>query len=82
MGSRFENVSMGMEMFVKGWKLRAGGCVECDSVLVRRDLFAPCFDRLRTFARPDFTLSSSAQRWFHRERENLNKVLSEDVLKL
>lgn len=52
------------------------------SVLVRRDLFAPCFDRLRTFARPDFTLSSSAQRWFHRERENLNKVLSEDVLKL
>lgn len=84
---RFENVSMGMEMFRVLRKDGNYGRVDAlnvipFSVLVRRDLFAPCFDRLRTFVRPDFTLSSSAQRWFHRERENLNKVLSEDVLKL
>lgn len=60
---RFENVSMGMEMFAKGWKLRAGGCVECDSVFGSRPSrlvrvffvsidYAPLPDRISRFRLP------------------------------
>lgn len=64
LASRRENVSMEMGMFRVCRMEITAGWMRMNVIpfwLVRRDLFAPCFDRLRTFAKADFMLSSSAE---------------------
>lgn len=84
LASRRENVSMWMEMFRVCRMEITGGWMRMNAIpfwFVRRDLFAPRFDRLRTFAKADFMFSSSALEGMLRERENLNKVCAVNVSK-